>query len=64
LNDVALTDILKDQKSSSVATLDDKIKLLSAFMSADADRMLTAWNKLSSDPEQALDTLDLSRRTK
>jgi hypothetical protein len=53
LNDVALTDILKDQKSSSVATLNDKIKLLSAFMSADADRMLAAWNKLSLDPDQA-----------
>jgi hypothetical protein len=53
LNDVALTSILKEQKTSTIATLNDKIKLLSAFMSADADRMLASWNRLPPDPDQA-----------
>jgi hypothetical protein len=53
LNDIALTGILKEQKTSSIAMLNDKIKLLSALMSVDADRMLTAWNRLPSDPDQA-----------
>ncbi|MDR0684543.1 MAG: hypothetical protein LBF83_05390 [Spirochaetaceae bacterium] len=53
INDIVLSSVLKEQKTSSVTSLNDKIKLLSAFMSADADRMLSAWDKLPRDSEQA-----------
>jgi hypothetical protein len=53
VNDIVLSDVLKQQKKNSIAALNDKIKLLSAFLSADADRMLSAWSKLPADPEQA-----------
>jgi hypothetical protein len=53
INDVVLPDVLRQQKKNSIVALNDKIKLLSAFLSADADRMLSAWSKLPADPESA-----------
>ncbi|MDR3172947.1 MAG: hypothetical protein LBU19_01735, partial [Treponema sp.] len=45
--------VLKREKSDYIASLNDRIKLLSAFMSADADRMLSAWGRLPEDAEAA-----------
>ncbi|MDR0556797.1 MAG: hypothetical protein LBG43_02855 [Treponema sp.] len=53
INNIVLSDVLKREKADSVASLNDRIKLLSAFMSADADRMLTAWGRLPADAETA-----------
>ncbi|MDR2659267.1 MAG: hypothetical protein LBC27_04680 [Spirochaetaceae bacterium] len=53
INDIVLTSVLQEQKAANITMLNDKIKLLSSFMSADADRMLSAWNKLPPDSEQA-----------
>lgn len=53
INDIVLPDTLRQQKKNDIAALNDKIKLLSAFLSSDADRMLSAWGKLPADPEQA-----------
>jgi hypothetical protein len=53
VNDIVLSEVLKREKADSIASLNDRIKLLSAFMSADADRMLTAWGRLPQDAEPA-----------
>jgi hypothetical protein len=53
VNDMALSDVLKREKTDSIASLNDRIKLLSAFMSADADRMLAAWGRLPAEAETA-----------
>jgi hypothetical protein len=53
VNDIVLSDVLRREKTDYVASLNDRIKLLSAFMSADADRMLTAWGRLPEDAETA-----------
>jgi hypothetical protein len=53
VNDIVLSDVLKREKTDSVASLNDRITLLSAFLSADADRMLSAWSKLPVDAETA-----------
>jgi hypothetical protein len=53
VNDIVLSDVLKREKTDSVTSLNDRIKLLSAFLSADADRMLTAWGRLPADAETA-----------
>jgi hypothetical protein len=53
VNDIVLSDVLKREKTDYIASLNDRIKLLSAFLSADADRMLTAWNRLPEDAEPA-----------
>jgi hypothetical protein len=53
VNDVVLSDVLQQEKKNAVAALNDKIKLLSAFLSTDADRMLSAWSKLPADNEDA-----------
>jgi hypothetical protein len=57
VNDIVLSDVLKQEKNSSIASLNDRIKLLSAFMSADADRMLTAWGRLPADAEPAFNQI-------
>ncbi|MDR2741451.1 MAG: hypothetical protein LBB98_04765, partial [Treponema sp.] len=53
VNDIVLSDVLKREKADSIASLNDRIKLLSAFLSADADRMLTAWGRLPMEAEPA-----------
>jgi hypothetical protein len=53
VNDIVLSEVLKREKADSITSLNDRIKLLSAFLSADADRMLTAWNRLPVDAEAA-----------
>ncbi|MDR2632715.1 MAG: hypothetical protein LBC51_03715 [Treponema sp.] len=53
VNDVVLSDVLKREKGDYISSLNDRIKLLSAFLSADADRMLTAWSKLPAEAEPA-----------
>jgi hypothetical protein len=53
VNDIVLTAALQQQKKNAISALNDKIKLLSAFLSADADRMLSAWGKLPADSEDA-----------
>jgi hypothetical protein len=53
VNDIVLTTALQQQKKNTISALNDKIKLLSAFLSADADRMLSAWSKLPADSEEA-----------
>jgi hypothetical protein len=53
VNDIVLTEVLKREKADYIASLNDRIKLLSGFLSADADRMLTAWNRLPEDAEPA-----------
>jgi hypothetical protein len=53
VSDLVLPDVLKQEKKNAVDSLNDKIKLLSAFLSADADRMLSAWSKLPADNEDA-----------
>ncbi|MDR2444523.1 MAG: hypothetical protein LBD44_01105 [Spirochaetaceae bacterium] len=53
VNDIVLSEVLKREKADSIASLGDRIKLLSAFLSADADRMLTAWGRLPADAEPA-----------
>jgi hypothetical protein len=57
INDIVLSDVLKQEKTDSIASLNDRIKLLSAFMSADADRMLVAWGRLPADAEAAFKQL-------
>jgi hypothetical protein len=48
-------------KNESVASLNDRLKLLeSTFLGAEEDRMLASWGKLSSDPEEAFATLRAS----
>jgi hypothetical protein len=53
VNDIVLSDVLKREKADFIASLNDRIKLLSAFLSADADRMLGAWSRLPADAETA-----------
>ncbi|MDR3116093.1 MAG: hypothetical protein LBU25_11315 [Treponema sp.] len=53
VNNVVLSDVLKQEKNDYITSLTDRIKLLSAFLSADADRMLTAWGKLPAEVEPA-----------
>ncbi|MDR2741880.1 MAG: hypothetical protein LBB98_06955 [Treponema sp.] len=53
VNDIVLSDVLKREKADSIASLNDRIKLLSGFLSADADRMLTAWSRLPVEAEPA-----------
>ncbi|MDR0630301.1 MAG: hypothetical protein LBG24_11850 [Treponema sp.] len=53
VNDVTLSDVLKREKNDYITSLNDRIKLLSAFLSADADRMLTAWGQLPQEAEPA-----------
>ncbi|MDR1031270.1 MAG: hypothetical protein LBL76_10430 [Treponema sp.] len=53
VNNVVLSDVLKREKTDYISALNDRIKLLSSFMSADADRMLTAWTKLPAEVEPA-----------
>ncbi|MDR1986064.1 MAG: hypothetical protein LBP88_03705 [Treponema sp.] len=53
VNDVVLSDVLKREKGDYITSLNDRIKILSAFLSADADRMLTAWSKLPAEAEPA-----------
>jgi hypothetical protein len=53
VNDIVLSEVLKREKADHIASLNDRIKLLSSFLSADADRMLTAWNRLSVEAEPA-----------
>ncbi|MDR2663464.1 MAG: hypothetical protein LBC31_10760 [Treponema sp.] len=57
VNDIVLSDVLKREKTDSIASLNDRMKLLSAFLSADADRMLTAWGRLPVDAEQAFNQI-------
>jgi hypothetical protein len=53
IDDTVLSEVLRREKADSVASLQDRIKLLSAFLSADADRMLSAWGRLPADAETA-----------
>jgi hypothetical protein len=53
VNDIVLSDVLKQDKAGFIGSLNDRIKLLSAFLSADADRMLTAWGRLPAEAEPA-----------
>jgi hypothetical protein len=53
VNDIVLSDVLKRDKADFTASLNDRVKLLSAFLSADADRMLTAWSRLPAEAEPA-----------
>jgi hypothetical protein len=53
VNDIMLSEVLKREKADFIASLNDRIKLLSGFLSADADRMLTAWGRLPVEAEPA-----------
>jgi hypothetical protein len=53
VNDIVLSEVLKRDKADFIVSLNDRIKLLSAFLSADADRMLSAWSKLPTEAEPA-----------
>ncbi|MDR1148152.1 MAG: hypothetical protein LBK66_05920 [Spirochaetaceae bacterium] len=53
VNDIVLSNALQEEKKSSISMLNDKIKLLSSFMSVDAGRMLSDWSALSDNYEQA-----------
>ncbi|MDR3302722.1 MAG: hypothetical protein LBT01_09400 [Spirochaetaceae bacterium] len=44
-------------KTDAVGMLNDRIKFLSAFMTTDAERMLSSWSELSGDAETAIRTL-------
>jgi hypothetical protein len=58
INDIVLSGALQEQKKSSIAMLNDKIKLLSSsFMSFDAGRMLLGWGELPENYEQAFNYL-------
>ncbi|MFP3089598.1 type VI secretion system protein [Treponema sp. TIM-1] len=57
VNDIVLSEVLKREKTDFIASMNDRIKMLSAFMSADADRMLTAWGRLPPDAEAAFKQL-------
>ncbi|MDR3334667.1 MAG: hypothetical protein LBT13_07265 [Treponema sp.] len=57
INDITLSANLMSSKNSAIAFLNDRISLLSEFMSTDADRMLSAWDLLLSDPEGAFKIL-------
>jgi hypothetical protein len=57
VNDIVLSDVLKREKTDYITSLNDRIKLLSAFLSADADRMLTAWGRLPVDAEPAFNQI-------
>jgi hypothetical protein len=53
VNDIVLSNALQEEKKSSISMLNDKIKLLSSFMSVDAGRMLSDWSALPDDYTQA-----------
>jgi hypothetical protein len=53
VNDIVLSNALQEEKKSSISMLNDKIKLLSSFMSVDAGRMLSDWSALPDDYVQA-----------
>jgi hypothetical protein len=57
VNDIVLSEVLKQEKTNFIASLNDRTKLLSAFLSADADRMLTAWSRLPTEAEPAFKQL-------
>jgi hypothetical protein len=53
IDDAALSDVLKQDRDDAAKSLGDRVKLLSAFLSADADRMLSAWDRLPPDADAA-----------
>lgn len=60
LNDLdnnLLSETLLNKKKTYMDSLQDQIGLLHSFLSGDADLMLTAWDQLPSNPEEAFHTL-------
>ncbi|MDR2864888.1 MAG: hypothetical protein LBV68_04680 [Spirochaetaceae bacterium] len=57
LDDATLSQSAIALKSGAISFLNDRIKLLSTYMSADAERMLSAWDILPRDVETAFKTL-------
>jgi hypothetical protein len=52
-----INDSLNAEKEQYIASLNDKFNVLSEFLSTDAERMIAAWLKLSSDQRSAYRTL-------
>ncbi|GHV19446.1 hypothetical protein FACS189494_01060 [Spirochaetia bacterium] len=51
--DTILNDTLQIAKKDGIAALNSKSGLLTAFLSTDADKMLSSWSKLPIDPDAA-----------
>lgn len=56
-DDAALSQNSQTLKAGAVSFLNDRIKLLSGFITADAEKMLSSWDALPVDVETAIRTL-------
>ncbi|GHV42092.1 hypothetical protein AGMMS49546_19620 [Spirochaetia bacterium] len=57
IDDTLLTEATVKKKAAYIASMNDKVLLLSMFFNDNTNKMLSAWSRLPSDPETAFKTL-------